>query len=92
MHATLRWYPDSTLADGLAARADEIRSVIGEVPGFQAYYLVKGDQGTISITVCDDEAGTTASNQVAASWLRENMPDLGGGAPNIAAGEVVISV
>lgn len=91
MHATLRWYPDPSLADALAARADEIRAVISAVPGFQAYYLVKGDQGTISITVCDDEVGTAASNQVAADWLKENMPDLAVGAPNIAAGEVVLS-
>lgn len=90
MHATLRWYPDASLGDALAARADDIRSVIGEVDGFRAYYLVKGDQGTISITVCDDEAGTSASNRVAAEWLRENLPDLSVGAPNIAAGDVLI--
>jgi hypothetical protein len=90
VHATLRWYPDASLADALAARADDIRAVIGEVDGFRAYYLVKGDQGTISITVCDDEAGTSASNRVAAEWLRENLPDLAVGAPNIAAGDVVI--
>jgi hypothetical protein len=92
VHATLRWYPDATLADALASRADEIRSVIGEVPGFRAYYLVKGDQGTISVTVCDDEAGTAASNQVAADWLRENLPDLGVGTPNITKGDVLIVI
>ncbi len=92
MHATFRWYPDATLADALASRADEIRSVIGEVPGFRAYYLVRGDQGTISVTVCDDEAGTAASNRVAADWLRENLSDLAIGTPNIAAGDVLIVV
>lgn len=91
MHATVRWYPDSSLADALAARADEIRLVIGDVPGFQAYYLVKSDQGTLSVTVCDDEAGTAASNQVAADWLRTNLPDLAAGAPKIAAGQVVVT-
>jgi hypothetical protein len=92
VHATLRWYPDATLADALAGRADEIRTVIGEVPGFRAYYLVKGDKGTISVTVCDDEAGTAASNRVAADWLRENLSDLAVGTPDIATGDVLIVV
>ena len=66
MHTTMRYYAGNTdLADQLAGRADEIRSVISEVPGFQAYYLVKLDDATVSITVCDDEAGTAESTRVA---------------------------
>lgn len=91
MHATIRSYPDQSLADALAARADDIRAVIGEVPGFHAYYLVKTGEGTVSVTVCDDEAGTAASNRVAAEWIAANMSGLGVAAPSVAAGEVLIS-
>jgi hypothetical protein len=92
MHTTMRYYAgDSDLADRLAARSDEIRSVISEVPGFQAYYLVKLDDATVSITVCDDEAGTAESTRVAAEWLRENMPELAGSAPMVSSGTVTLS-
>ncbi|MGL6278135.1 MAG: hypothetical protein ACRC50_01085 [Gaiella sp.] len=91
MHATFRWYPDSALADHLADHADAIRAVIGEVPGVQAYYLVRTEQGTVSVTVCDDEEGTAASSRVAAEFIRANLPDLEVAAPNISSGEVVIA-
>ena len=92
MHTTMRYYPGNTdLADQLAGRADEIRSVISEVPGFQAYYLVKLDDATVSITVCDDEAGTAESTRVAADWIRENMPDLAASPPMVSSGTVTLS-
>jgi hypothetical protein len=92
MHATMRYYAGNTgLADQLAARSDEIRTVISAVPGFHAYYLVQLDDATVSITVCDDEAGTAESTRVAGEWLRENMPDVGGSAPMVSSGAVVLS-
>jgi hypothetical protein len=92
MHATMRYYHgNADLADQLAGRADEIRSVISDVPGFQAYYLVKLDDATVSITVCDDAAGTAASTQVAAEWIRDNMPDLAASPPMVSAGTVTLS-
>lgn len=92
MHTTMRYYAGNTdLADQLAERADEIRSVIAAVPGFQAYYLVKLDDATVSITVCDDEAGTAESSRVAAGWIRENMPDLAASPPMVSSGPVTLS-
>jgi hypothetical protein len=91
MYASIRSYGDRSLAAALAARADEIRAVIGDVPGFRAYYLVEAGDGTVSVTVCDDQAGAEESNRVAADWLRSNMPELGGAAPTVSAGAVLIS-
>jgi len=92
MHATMRYYAGNTgLADQLAARADEIRAVISDVPGFQSYYLVKLDDSTVSITVCHDEAGTAESTRVAAEWIRENMPDLAASPPMVSSGAVTLS-
>jgi heme-degrading monooxygenase HmoA len=92
MHVTMRYYAGNTdLADQLAERADEIRAVIRDVPGFQSYYLAKLDDATVSITVCDDEAGTAASTQVAANWIRENMPDLSASPPMVSSGTVTLS-
>jgi len=92
MYATVRRYEGNrALADRLAERADEVRSLISGVSGFLAYYLVRGTNGTASITICDDEAGTEESNRIASNWLRENMPDAATAPPHVTAGEVVIS-
>ena len=92
MHATMRYYPGNTeLSERVAGREDEIRSVMGEVAGFRAYYLVRLDDATVSFTVCDDAAGTEESTRVAAEWLRENMPDLATAEPMVSSGAVTIS-
>lgn len=92
MHATFRWYADPSFADVLAEHADSVREVIGGVAGLRGYYVVKTDQGTVSVTVCDDEAGAARSSELAAAWIRENLPDLEIAAPNISSGEVAVSI
>jgi 3-methyladenine DNA glycosylase AlkD len=88
----MRYYHGNPgLADQLAARGDEVRALLRAVNGFQAYYLVRLDDATVSITVCDDEAGTEESTQVAAGWLRENMPDLAPSPPMVSAGTVTLN-
>ena len=92
MYATIRWYGGNTeLAGQLAARADDVKSVINSIAGFQAYYLVRVDGGTVSISVFDAEAGADESNRVAAAWMRDNMPEVSVEAPAISAGEVVLN-
>lgn len=92
MHATMRYYHGNPgLADQLAARADDVRALLRGVSGFQAYYLVRLDDATVSITVCDDEAGTEESTQVAAGWIRENLPELAASPPMVSAGTVTLS-
>jgi hypothetical protein len=92
MHATMRYYHGNTeLAGQLAAREDEIRAVISAVPGFRAYYLVQLDDATVSITVCDDQAGTDESTKAAAAWIAENMPELSASPPNVSSGAVTMS-
>ena len=92
MYATIRSYAgNSSLADHLVTRADDVRALIQGVPGFQAYYLIRTGDGTASITVCDDQAGTDEANRVAAEWLKANLPQAAGSPPEITAGAVVLS-
>jgi hypothetical protein len=92
MYATIRRYVgNTTLADQLAARSDEVKAVIEPVEGFRAYYLVRAPDGAASITVCDDQAGAEESNRRAADWIRENMPEVAAAPPEISAGEIVFS-
>jgi heme-degrading monooxygenase HmoA len=89
MYATVRHYTDPELADRLRARAEEVAAVIAGIPGFRSYHLIHADDGTISVSVYDDEASAKASNEAAASWLSANMP--GVTADHVAGGEVVFS-
>lgn len=92
MYASVRTYagnPD--LADTLAAREDEIRQLIQGIDGFSAYYLVKAADATASISVFENQAGAEESNRVAAAWLGENLPHLEIAAPQVTAGDAVVT-
>jgi hypothetical protein len=89
MHATVRWYNDPDVAGRLQERSDDVRSIISGIAGFRAYHLIRSDAGTISVSIFDEESSAKESNEAAASWLRENMPDVS--ASNVVGGEVVLS-
>jgi hypothetical protein len=93
MYATIRLYEGkSDLGAELRRNQESVKSLISAVPGFQAYYFVATtDGGGASITVCDDQTGTNASNRAAAAWIAENLPGLSIAPPAISAGDVVIA-
>ena len=91
MFASIRRYEgDVTLADRLVEHEEEVRSLIGGVAGFHAYYLVRGEDSVASVTICDDRAGTQESNRLAAEWLRDNLAGMKISPPTITMGDVVI--
>ena len=93
MYATVRTYSGASgLADELAARADEVRGVIGDIEGFRGYYLIKTGDGAVTVSVFDDEAGAEASTKAAAAYLRDNLPDAAGTPPQVSSGEVLITI
>jgi hypothetical protein len=93
MYATIRRYiGNSTLADQLAARSDEVKALIEPIEGFRAYYMVRATDGAASITVCEDQAGADESNRRAAEWIQQNMPEIAVAPPEVSAGDVVISL
>ncbi len=92
MYATVRTYSGSPeLADALVSHEADVKSLITGIDGFKAYYLARTADGAVSISVYDDEVGANESNSAAANWIRENLPELGGTAPQVSAGEIVIS-
>ena len=60
------------------------------IDGFQAYYVVRDNDGPTTISVFEDQAGALESIRAAAEWVAENLADLGG-APPSDTGEVVFS-
>jgi hypothetical protein len=93
MYATLRRYtgnPD--LATKLLAHRKDIESLIRGVKGFEAYYMVKTGDGIVSVTICEERAGTEESNKKAATWIKENLSAVVKRAPELIAGEVVMQL
>ena len=94
MHAVIRTYsgPGATdLFDRIVAARDEIQGLISGVQGFVSYTLVRTGDGGVTITVCQDKAGTDESIKVAREWVATNASDVGASAPTVTEGSVDLS-
>ena len=92
MHSTIRSYSGVPgLVDGILANQEEITRLLRDIPGFQAYYLIRtGETDAMSVSVYDDQGGTDASSQLAREWIAANLPGLAVSPPTVSAGEVVL--
>ena len=92
VHAVIRAYSgNSELADALVEHADEVRQLISGISGFKAYYVLKLDEGTSTVSVFENQQGAEESNRAAAAWLKDNLPDMNVQPPYVTAGEVLLS-
>lgn len=93
MHAVVRSYSGSgakELFDLLEQRLAEVESLIRVVQGFVAYSLIRTDYGGVSVTVCQDKAGTDESLQAARDWIQQNASDLSTSPPAVWEGSVLL--
>jgi hypothetical protein len=75
MHVVVRSYSGvgaTELFDLLAQREGEVRELIGGVPGFVSYVAFRTEGGGMTVTVCQEKAGTDESSRRAAAWVGEN--------------------
>jgi hypothetical protein len=61
------------LFDLLGQRQEEVKDLIGGVPGFVSYAAFRSGDGGVTVTVCQDKAGTDESSRRAAEWVKENV-------------------
>ena len=76
MHAVVRSYSGpgaSELFDLLGQREEEVKNLIGGVPGFVSYTAFRSGDGGTTVTVCQDKTGTDESSRRAAEWVKENV-------------------
>ena len=76
MYAVVRSYSGqgtSELFDQLEQKNDDVRDLIGGVPGFVSYTAFRSSEGGLTVTVCQDKAGTDESSRRAAEWVKENI-------------------
>jgi hypothetical protein len=92
MDAVVRSYSGqgaAELFDQLEQRNDEVKELIGGVPGFVSHTAFRGSEGGMTVTVCDNKAGTDESSRRAAEWVRENIGATAS-APVITEGGTVV--
>lgn len=73
----------------LEQRGDDVKALFGEVPGFASYTAVRTGDGGVTVTVCDDKAGTDDSSRRAAEFVKENL-GTAAAAPSISEGDTVL--
>jgi len=76
MYAVVRTYSGqgaSELFDLLGQREADVKELISGVPGFVTYAALRSGDGGVTVTVCQDKAGTDESSRRAADWVKENV-------------------
>jgi hypothetical protein len=76
MYAVVRSYSGqgaSELFDQLEQRNEDVKDLIGGVPGFVSYTAFRSGDGGVTVTVCQDKTGTDESSRRAAEWVTENV-------------------
>ena len=93
MHAVIRTFSGSgakKMVDLLDERKKEVEGLIRSVKGFVSYALIRTADGGVSVTVCEDKAGTDQSSQIARDWIGKNASDLGVSPPTVVEGSVIL--
>jgi hypothetical protein len=93
MHAVIRTYraAPAVVAEARTKLAHLEQTMRG-TPGFVAYYLLETDDGVASITIAEDETGTSESMGRAAQWVQDNLESRAAlGAPEVTRGQALIS-
>ncbi len=93
MHAVIRKYTASRdVIEEARPKMPHLEQTMRQTPGFVAYYFLETEDGIATITITEDEAGTTESMGRAANWVQQNLQNAASlGAPEVTRGEALIS-
>jgi hypothetical protein len=89
MYGVIRKYRTTDIEELSRRVQDEFVPKVREVPGFVAYYVIDGGDGSVaSITLCETSSGVEESTSRATQWVGDAVSDLVQGDPEVTAGEV----
>jgi hypothetical protein len=93
MHVVVRSYSGSgasEMLETLGQRQSEVEELISGVPGFVSYVAARtGDDTGVTVTVCEDKAGTDESSRRAAEWIKDNV-STSASPPTISEGDTIL--
>ena len=95
MHAVVRTYSGAgskQLFDLLTERKAEVETILRSVPGLVSYTMARSGDGGVTVTVCQDKAGTDESLRVAREWIQKNASATGASPPAVSEGTVVLQI
>jgi hypothetical protein len=93
MHAVIRKYLASQdVVDEAQPKLEHLARTMGETPGLVAYYFLRTPDGLATVTITEDEAGTSESMGRAADWVRQNLQTRASlSAPEVTVGEILMN-
>jgi hypothetical protein len=94
MYAVVRTYSGqgaSEVFDLIEQRQEDVKALLTGVPGFVTYSAVRSGDGGVTVTVCEDKAGTDESSRRAAGWVKENASGTAD-PPAISEGDTVLHI
>jgi len=94
MYASVRNYTvGAGSLDSLMHRVDdEFAPAISQEPGFVGYFMLEtGDASVETISIFHDEAAATASNELAADYVRDNLGEFQLTRASVSGGQVLVS-
>ena len=70
----------------------DVEKLMRSVKGFESYTLARSSEsdGGLSMTVCQDKAGTDESVRVAKDWIAKNAGNISVDAPKVSVGSIII--
>jgi hypothetical protein len=95
MHAVIRTYSGrgaNELFGRLEQRRAEVDDLMRPIQGLVSYVLMRTADGGVSVTVCQDKAGTDESLRVAKQWIAANASDIGANPPTVSEGPVILNL
>ena len=95
MYAVIRSYSGtgaSDLADLIAGRQAEVEGLLRSISGFVSWTLIRTENGSATITVCQNKEGTDESMQLAREWIQENASELNVDPPSVSEGPAPLHV
>jgi restriction endonuclease Mrr len=86
MHAVVRTFSGAgakRLFDLIEQRKAEVEAATRSVAGLVSYTMARTGDGGVTVTVCQDKAGTDESMRVARGWIEKNASGIGAGPPAV---------
>jgi hypothetical protein len=93
MHAVIRQYRGARgVVEEARGKLAHLEQTMRGTPGFGAYYFLETDDGVATITITEEETGTTESMRRAATWVQQNLESREQlGSPEVTTGQVLMS-